>query len=583
MELRPYQRAAIDAAFSYVASYDGHPLLVIPTGGGKSLVMGTLIAEALGNDPSARALVLAHRKELIQQNVKAVATVMPLGRIGIYSAGLKRRDVDVPVLVAGIQSVGKKPYAIGAFDVILIDEAHLVPPADDTLYRKFIEAARIQNPKVRFIGLTATPYRLTTGLLHRGKNALFTDIAYEAGVTDLIEAGYLCRLISKATLTRLSVEGVATRAGEFVPGQLEKAVDQDDTTQAIVQELLATCANRNRWLVFCAGVSHAEHVAEALRTAGVAAAAVHGETPAEDRADALAMFKSGRLRALTSMDVLTTGYDEPSIDAIVMLRPTKSTGLYVQMVGRGFRLHPAKTDTLVLDFAGNVARHGPVDRIEVRDVVDDKGAGVAPTKECPACRTILFAGIRVCPECAFEFPPPERPPILPQASMLPVLSTEEQVPEWHDITEVEYARHEKEGKPDSLRVEYFDEFYLVASEWVCLEHGGFAAEKARSWWKLRSPGRRPPESVDDALERVIELAKPIQIAIVRDGKFKRVVEVRFATEESPGPATLPRACWSCGHWSDSWKNCTKWNAEPPAEVQAVGCEAWTEELAEIPF
>src|SRR5690348_4283222 len=195
--------------------HDGHPLIVLPTGSGKSLVMGTIVQEALSNAPTARALILAHRKELIAQNVRAVTTVMPLGEVGIYSAGLKSRDTTSPIIIGGIQSIARRPYDLGAFDLIMIDEAHLVPTEDDTLYRKFITAARVQNPHVRFVGLTATPYRLGSGVLHRGRGALFSDIAYEAPVKELIRDGYLCGLISKATLTQLSTAGVATRGGEF--------------------------------------------------------------------------------------------------------------------------------------------------------------------------------------------------------------------------------------------------------------------------------------------------------------------------------------------------------------------------------
>jgi DNA repair protein RadD len=175
-----------------VSTHDGHPLLVIPTGGGKSLIMGTIIQEALANAPAARALILAHRKELI-------ATERPRGRerdaarqIGIYSAGLKSRDTTSPIIVGRHSVVARRPYELGAFDLILIDEAHLVPTEDDTMYRKFItrRACRIRTSDSS--GLTATPYRLGHGVLHRGKGALFTDIAYDAPVKELIKDGYLC-------------------------------------------------------------------------------------------------------------------------------------------------------------------------------------------------------------------------------------------------------------------------------------------------------------------------------------------------------------------------------------------------------
>lgn len=577
--LRPYQRAAVDTLFHWVATHDGHPLIVLPTGSGKSIVMGTIVQEALGNAPTARALILAHRKELIAQNVRAVATVMPLGQIGIYSAGLKSRDTTSPVIVGGIQSIARRAYDLGAFDVILIDEAHLVPTEDDTLYRKFIGAARIQNPHVRFVGLTATPYRLGTGVLHRGRGALFTDIAYEAPVGDLIRDGYLCRLISKATLTQLSTAGVATRGGEFVASALEQAVDQVDTTAAAVREMCELFADRRKWLVFCAGVKHAVHVAEALNACGIPTAAVHGELPAEERSQALADFRAGKLRAVTSMDILTTGFDEPAIDAIALLRPTKSTGLYVQMVGRGFRLHPAKENTLVLDFANNVARHGPVDAITVDDFAEKgSGEGSVPTKTCPICRSIEHAGVSCCTVCGYEFPKPERPPILPTASALPILSTEPKPTTWDEVTHVEYHYHQRDEKTPSLCVEYYFNYRRIASEWICLEHSGFARHKAELWWARRSQDP-PPATVDEALALTDDLLVPTEIATQPDGRYLRVTGYKLP--ELPPTPTLPRACWSCGYWSEKKKCCRKWDAEPPADVQASGCESWTE--AEVPF
>ena len=581
MELRPYQRECVDAAFTWVSTHEGHPLLVVPTGGGKSLIMGTLVREALGNAPNARALILAHRKELIVQNVRAVASVMPLAQIGINSAGLKSRDTTSPVIVAGIQSVARKPYELGAFDLILIDEAHLVPTEDDTLYRKFIDAALIQNPNVRFVGLTATPYRLGFGVLHRGEGALFTDIAYEASVKQLIEDGYLCPLISRATLAQLSVEGVGTRGGEFLPGALEKAVDDDDTTAAVVREMCEMLHGRNKWLVFCAGVQHAEHVALALKDAGIAAAAVHGELDSETRKNRLWDFKEGRLQALTSMDVLTTGYDEPAIDAIAMLRPTKSTGLYVQMVGRGFRRHASKENTLILDFAGNVARHGPVDAIDSsRFKEKGSGEGAVPTKTCPECRNICVAGVRQCPECSYEFPEPEKAPLLGEASMLPILSTEKPPVTWYEVSHVEYHYHQRDEKLPTMRVEYYLGYRRLAQEWICFEHQGFARQKAVQWWAQRDSDP-PPDTIDEAIQRAEaeDFPIPSEIATQPDGRWSRVVAVKLPS--APQPPSRPRACWSCGFFSERTKCCRKWDAVPPIEVQHAGCDAWTED--DVPF
>lgn len=574
-QLRPYQRAAVDAVFDYCARYDGSPLVVVPTGGGKSLIMATIVAEAIGNHPPTRALILAHRSELIRQNVAAVASVLPLAPIGVYSAQLGEKTTTAPITVAGIQSLARDPYVLDAVDVVLIDEAHLLPPDEDTQYRSVVVALRKLNPGVRFIGLTATPFRMGAGLLHRGPRAFFTDIAYEADIRSLVVDGYLCPLISKATLAKLDTAGVATRGGEYVAGDLAAAVDRDDVTAGVVDECLTLCEGRNKLLIFCAGVAHAEHVAAAFAARGETTAVVHGGLDAAERARRLRDFRAGRVRVLTSVDILTTGYDEPAIDAVILLRPTKSPGLYVQQVGRGFRKHPSKANTLVLDFAGNVAHFGPVDEIRVSRERESNGTGEAPTKECPRCRSILAAGRRECPDCGHAFPPPERPSILPTASLAPVLSMEEAPTTWFDVTDVTYAFHQRdESRTPTLRVEYFAGYRRVASEWVCVEHDGFARRKAEAWWARRSPDPCPV-TVDDALELTDDLLRPVAVAVQPDGRYTRVVNYRFAGEAKA--STLPRACWSCGHWSERDTVCLKWNAAPPAGVRAEGCESWTEE------
>ena len=214
------------------------------------------------------------------------------------------------------------------------------------------------------IGLTATPFRLDSGMLHEGKNALFTDIAYEVPVRDLIDQGYLSPLVSKQPATRLDVSKVGTRAGDFIARDLAAAVDQDAITRAAVSrdhrpwrgaEILAGLLLRRRPRAPCRrGIPHA---------GASPVATIFGDTPKDERDAIIAAFKRGEIRALASMGVLTTGFNAPAVDLIALLRPTKSAGLYVQMVGRGTRLAPGKENCLVLDFAGNVRRHGPIDLV----------------------------------------------------------------------------------------------------------------------------------------------------------------------------------------------------------------------------
>jgi DNA repair protein RadD len=214
LSLRPYQQAAIGAIYQYFAENHGHPLIVIPTAGGKSVVLASFIQGVLRQWPDQRILVVTHVRELIAQNHAEMMGLWPDAPAGIYSAGLARRQIGARVLFAGIQSIHRRAYDVQQCDLVLIDEAHLIPRTSDTMYRRFLDTLSCINPDLKVIGFTATPYRLDSGLLSQGKGRLFTDIAYEVSIRDLIDQGYLCPLVSKMTNLTLDIGGVGSRGGE---------------------------------------------------------------------------------------------------------------------------------------------------------------------------------------------------------------------------------------------------------------------------------------------------------------------------------------------------------------------------------
>lgn len=521
LNLRPYQSAAIQAIYDYYGKHDGNAVICIPTAGGKSLVMASFVEGVLKAWPDQRILIVTHVRELIEQNHTELLRLWPEAPAGIYSAGLKQRDIGARILFAGIQSIHSRVREVGHCDLVLIDEAHLIPRSSNTLYRRFLDGLKHQNPLLKVIGFTATPYRLDSGRLHEGKDAVFTDIAFEVSVRELIDAGYLAPLISKRMVTALDVSRVGTRHGEFIARELEAAIDQDAITASAVAEILAYGQGRQSWLVFCAGVDHAFHVRDALRARGIACETIVGDTPSAERDALIEAFKAGQIRCLTNANVLTTGFNAPGVDLIAMLRPTQSAGLYVQIVGRGCRLAPGKANCLVLDFAGNVARHGPIDAI--RPKRPGQGDGEAPVKACPACHSLVHASVRTCPDCGHGFPAPT-PKLEPKASTLDVVSNPK--PQWIDVSRVSYARHEKPGKPPSLRVDYWSGL-THHSEWVCLEHPGYARQKAQAWWARRAPGLPVPGKVADALQLTDRLRCPAQIAVRAQGRYTEIVGTRF--------------------------------------------------------
>lgn len=523
IQLRDYQREAIDAIYAYFMRANGNPIVALPTGTGKSVVIGEFIRGACTQWTDTRVVMLTHVKELIAQNFMALNKVWPDAPAGIYSAGLNKRDIGAQILCAGIQSIAKKAKLVQHVDLVIVDECHLIPRSSTTMYGRFLRDLKAINPYLKIVGFTATPYRMDTGMLHEGKDALFDEICYEMTILEAVDQGYLTEVIPKRTDTQLDVSGVGTRGGEFIAGQLERAVDIDEVTQAAVDEIVRHGEDRGSWLIFCAGVDHAMHVRDAINARGISCETVTGDTPSADRARILNAFKAGHIKALTNMSVLTTGFDAPGVDLLAFLRPTKSPGLFVQMIGRGTRLANGKENCLALDFAGNTARHGPVDRIRVSKNKNEE-EGEAPIKTCPECATICYAGVRECPDCGFLFPPPE-PKITREAATDAILSSQIE-PLWIDVENVEYWAHTKPGKPTSLRVTYSCGL-TRHSEWICLEHSGYPRRKAVSWWSRRAPGEIPPATVDEALQVAGSLPAPKRIAIVPAGRYKEIVGHEF--------------------------------------------------------
>ena len=532
IQLRPYQSEAIDATLRYFKEHDGNPLIVLPTGTGKSVVIAEFCRQVLGSWPDTKILVITHVRELIRQNHDELKTLWPEAPAGINSAGLKRREYDPSIVFCGIQSVHNKASQFTKVDLVLIDECHLCPRKANTMYQRFLKNLKTMNPHVRVIGLTATPYRLDSGVLHSGDDALFDAIAYEAELKDMVEAGYLTKLVSKQPKTRLDVTGVGTRGGEFIPGELERAVDKLDVNEAVVQEIIAYGENRQSWLIFCAGVSHATHIAELIRSHGIDCATIFGDTPDAERDQIVADFKARKIRAIASMGVLTTGFNAPAVDMLALLRPTQSTGLYIQIMGRGMRNFTDKPDCLVLDFAGNIARHGPVDRVNPKKPRKSTGEGVAPTKDCPKCQSIVFAGCAECPDCGYVWPPKE-PEIEHTATTLPVMSAEAPS-QWIPVNSVAYRQHVKPGSPNSMRVEYRSGL-AVYREWVCFDHKGYAKDKALKWWRRRmnAPGILP-NTTAEALGKADALIKPTEIRVRKNGKYTEIVEFRFMSDVLAG-------------------------------------------------
>lgn len=329
-QARDYQNAAFPAVLEWFEQGKGWPLVVAPTGSGKSLLLAEFIRRALEIEPTTRFIVLSHVAELLQQNATAIEGQCRGINLSFYSAQLGKKNLDGQVIVASIQSIFRKAHQIQnpPPDIILCDECHLI--GDEGMYRKFIADMVQINPYVKVIGYTATPFRAKSGLLYKGKNALFSGIAYEIGILDLINQGYLSPITTPTMATKMDTTGVAIQGGDYVAKQLEAAVDRDEITTACVDEIIENSIGRKRWIVFTAGINHCEHVRDEIRSRGIACEMLTGMTPKTERENIIAWHKakSPEPRCLVNVAVLTTGYDNPSIDLLAIMRPTRSPVLY---------------------------------------------------------------------------------------------------------------------------------------------------------------------------------------------------------------------------------------------------------------
>lgn len=530
-QLRDYQSAAITAVYDWFLAGKGNPLVVAPTGAGKSVILSEFIRKSVQDWPGTRVMMLTHVKELIAQNYQATLRLWPNCPAGIYSAGLGKKQLR-QVTFAGIQSVAKKAHEFGKIDILIVDECHLIPRKGATQYQRFIRSLLDENPHMKVIGLTATPFRLDSGRLDSGPEAIFDGIAYDIPIAMLVKRGYLSPLVSKAPHIKFDTRGLHTQGGEWIESEMAARFNTAEITRQAVVEIVAFGAERRSWLIFCINVEHALAVRDEIRGHGFSCETITGDTPAHERAAILQAFKDGRIRALTNVNVLTTGFDAPATDLLGFLRPTQSLGLYMQMAGRAMRIADGKTDGLVLDFAGNVERHGPVDGVNAATagakrakVSDEKGD--APTKTCPKCDSILWIAARECPDCGHIFPEPE-PKIEATASTEAIMNLTAK-DDWKPVRDFQMMRHVKDGV-SSLRVEYLIGAKVI-KEFVCLEHKGFARQKAVQWWH-HAAGTTPPNTVQEALDRAAEVRVPEEAVIRKEGEFWRVARVRGERQQS---------------------------------------------------
>jgi DNA repair protein RadD len=509
---RDYQIESVNALFRFFQEKkEGNPLVGLPTGTGKAFVIADFVQKALRAYAKQKIIITTHVKELVDQNYLEFLELWPSAPAGIYSAGLGRKETHCTVTFAGIASLARMVQAFGKIDLFLIDEAHLLSDEDETLYMKVINFLLTVNPKMRVIGFTATPWRQGIGLLTNGK--IFTDFAIDltdmASFNRFIKEGYLVPLVSKPTQTILDVSGVHLRMGEFKQDELNAAVNKDEITYGALQETLSYAAGRRSWLVFATSLEHADKIKQMLEYLGVSCRAVHSKMGKKERDKNIADWKALKFTAIINMGVLTTGVNHPALDLIVMLRPTMSTVLWVQMLGRGTRplfapgydintlngrlssiAASEKQNCLVMDFAQNIKRLGPInDPVIPRKKGEARGE--VPIKTCDACGMYNHISARYCggekfktnEGCGAEFTFQVK--LRQAASTEQIIKDDIPIVETLKVDRITFDIHRKVGKPDSIRVIYYCGFNRF-NEFVMPEHQGFGRRKAQAWWERRT-------------------------------------------------------------------------------------------------
>lgn len=534
--LRWYQGEAIYAIFNYFhKGMTGNPIIAMPTGTGKSLVIAEFIRQAFALFPYVRVMMLTHVKKLIQQNAKQLLEIWSTAPLGIYSAGLNSRDMVLPIVFGGVQSVANAikralesnngllanmNMHFGWRDLILIDECHLLSPVETTKYRFVINELKKINPALKVIGLSATPYRMKHGMLTE-EGGIFTDIIYD--ITDmqsfnrLIYEGYMSPLLARPTATHIDMTGVSIVAGEWNQKQAEAAVDKDEVVDSACREMIHYGQGRVSWVTFAAGIDNAEHINHVLQSYGVNSTVVHSKLGDKVNDERIRAFQNFEYQCMVNMDMLTTGFDHRPIDLISDMQPTRSTGKHVQKYGRGTRPSPEtnKLNCLGLDFARNVANLGPINDPKLPRKPGESGPGDAPIRICDGCGMYNHASARVCVSCGQEFEFAAK--LFATSGTNAIIRTDDAQIEYFEVNKVLYNPHikmDKQGNqttPPSIKVTYICGLRMF-SEWVCLEHGSFAGKKAREWWRQRSMDE-PPQFTHEALKQVARLKVPSRIRV----------------------------------------------------------------------
>ena len=562
IQLRPYQEETVHALVRDLKNGE-NPLAVLPTGTGKSVIIASL-CQRLTTSPENRILVLTHSSELVKQDAAKISIMCQNVSRGVHAAGLGLKDKGQQVITGTIQSVSstlsRDPDAFGVRQLIIIDEAHLLSTKENSMYRTCIKTLMRLCPSLKVAGFSATPFRLDSGHLVEQDNAIFSTVSidYTASIPEFINAGWLAPLVSPPVPipVTIDVEGKCMTGGKLnkkTRKYTPKRIDDSKVEMLLGNEkLLAQACDamvdlasmRKSWLVFVTGITNADAVSKLLNERGVSTEAVNSSMTKEHNDSAIRRFRAGELRCLVSANQLTTGFDVPQVDMIGVLRPTDSTSLHIQMLGRGLRPSPGKVDCLVMDFAENLRRLGPINDPKIKDKSkEERLAFHGGIEEGEVYVEGEFQGKEIkCNECGLLYVTSEFDNRCPRCGAIPPqkldlenftdnvvikydISLEPQLPYGlYKVLNMVVQHHKSRSGSDCLRLTVscesrktskpFNSFFYMS-----FDRTGEAYNRASYIWSQFNGSCPIPRSTMEAYSRIGELRQPRAIG-VKKGHFK---------------------------------------------------------------
>lgn len=390
--LRDYQNQAVDNVRAALRRGSRAPLLVLPTGGGKTIVFCYIAERA--SLRGKRVLILVHRQELLRQTSEKL-DMFGVDH-GLIAAGHSMNAH--PVQVASVQTLVRRLDRLPPPDLIVIDEAHHAVAGS---WAKILRAF----PNSQLLGVTATPMRHDGKGLGVQSGGFFDSLVEGPTVADLISQGYLSQPVVYAPPSGVDLSGVKTRGGDYERGETAHRMDKPTITGCAIDHYLRVC-NGMPAIAFCATVEHAAHVAEQFKDAGIPAESLDGTMTDAVRKHRIQALGKGQIKVLTSCEIISEGTDIPIVGAAILLRPTKSTGLFLQQVGRALRPFEGKSHSVILDHVGNCYRHGLPDDVREWSLDGYRGAGSEKNKDngpqirqCERCYAVYSMGASCCPQC----------------------------------------------------------------------------------------------------------------------------------------------------------------------------------------